>query len=66
MSISEFKKYRTAKDKAQARARDLTAYVKENTRHIDWPQGLSPDEMETQVTQVYYESEKNALEREDK
>jgi hypothetical protein len=66
MSISEFKKYRNAKDKAQERARDLTAYVKENTSHIDWPQGLSPDEMEAQVTQVFYESEKNALEREDK
>jgi len=66
MSISEFKKYRTAKDKAQTRAKDLTAYVKENTSHIDWPQGLSPDEMEAQVTQVFYESEKNALEREDK
>jgi hypothetical protein len=66
MSISEFKKYRTAKDKAQVRAKDLTAYVKENTSHIDWPQGLSPDEMEAQVTQVFYESEKNALEREDK
>ena len=50
MSISEFKKYRNAKDKAQERASRLTAYVKENTGHIDWPQGLSPDEMEGQIT----------------
>jgi uncharacterized coiled-coil DUF342 family protein len=65
MSISEFQKYRRARDKAQERASKLTAYVKENTSHIDWPQGLSPDEMEAQVAQVFYESEKDALERED-
>jgi uncharacterized coiled-coil DUF342 family protein len=66
MSISEFKTYRKARDEAQARAKDLTAYVKENTSHIKWPEGQSPDEMEGQITQVFYESEKDALDREKK
>jgi hypothetical protein len=66
MSISAFKRYRKARDKAQVRAKALTAYVKANTSHIDWPEGLSPDEIEAQVTQVFYESEKDVLEREKK
>jgi hypothetical protein len=61
VTFTDITPYRNARQKAQDRARELTAYVKENTRHIDWPEGLSPDDMQEQIERVFYESEKAAL-----
>jgi hypothetical protein len=66
VSLADIMPYRNARQKAQDRARELTAYVKENTSHIDWPEGQSPDDMQEQIERVFYESEKAALHQEKK
>ena len=57
MTVKDFTKYKKARDRAQARAEELTAYVKENTRYIQWPEGMSPDDLHPDVERVFFDSE---------
>jgi len=57
MTVTDFTKYKKAKDRAQARAEELTAYVKENTSHIHWPDGMSPDNLHPDIERVFFGSE---------
>ena len=57
MTVTDFMKYKKAKDRALARAEELTAYVKENTSHIQWPDGMSPDDLHPDIERVFFDSE---------
>ena len=58
-TTAEFKKYYEAQKKAGARAGELTAFIKENTPGVDWPEGMTPEDMQHLLEKALYESEKS-------